>query len=131
MLCAVLDDPGPPPADEDRVERSIALAERLLVAAERGITKDERRQQERLGALVADPARRLDRAPPFLQRGLEIDREQPGTGRHRQARDLDAAEAVPATELDAAAKRLPRREHPATHVFTIAEAAQGLGFQLG
>ncbi|WP_162941473.1 bifunctional proline dehydrogenase/L-glutamate gamma-semialdehyde dehydrogenase [Desertimonas flava] len=66
--------------DDGRVERSIALADRLLRAAQQGATSAERRQQERLGALVTDPDGR-DLVQRLTDEVLRLDRPRAAAGR--------------------------------------------------
>ena len=84
-----------------------------------------------LGALMIDPARRLDRACRLVQRALELACVHQGDRGHRQARHLDPAEAVLAAQLDARPKMPACGEHAAAHVLGIAEAAQRLRLELG
>ena len=58
----------------------------------------------------------------------EVDHRVGDLGR---VRDLDPAEAVPAAELDALAQPVVGADHPATHIFGVAQPAQGCRLQLG
>jgi RHH-type proline utilization regulon transcriptional repressor/proline dehydrogenase/delta 1-pyrroline-5-carboxylate dehydrogenase len=68
--------------DEERIERAIALADELLRASHRAITSRERKRQQRLGGLIADPAGR-DLVFRLTDEVLRVDR--PRTAAHRFA----------------------------------------------
>lgn len=69
-------------ADLLRVERAITLADALLRAAHAGITGEERRRQERLGALVAGPDGR-DLVRRLTDEVLRIERPRAAARRFR------------------------------------------------
>ncbi|MGH9136427.1 MAG: proline dehydrogenase family protein, partial [Acidimicrobiales bacterium] len=62
-------------SDEARVEKAITLADQLLRAAESSITRSERKRQDRLGHLVADPAGR-DLVQRLTDEVLRLDRSR-------------------------------------------------------
>ena len=80
---------------------------------------------------VAHPGRGLccrQRSLHNLPLRPEVDHRVGDLGR---VRDLDPAEAVPAAELDALAQPVVGADHPATHIFGVAQPAQGCGLQFG
>ncbi len=84
---------------------------------------------DRLRAAMSNFGCHFDRRKGISKRRTGLPREKTGERKHRKICDLDAAEAVTPRQRDAIAKVFSRAKHPATRVFSIAEAAQGGRFQ--
>ena len=84
-----------------------------------------------LRAQVADAARRFrggERGVEARPVGIEV---QPGMRDLAPVGDLDAAKAVLRSELDAALQMAVGRDHPAAHVFRIAQTTERLRLEFG
>ena len=80
---------------------------------------------------MADPGRGLrcrQRSLHSLALRPEVDH---GVGDLGAVRDLDPAEAMAAAQVDALAQPVVGADHPATHVFGVAQPAERRGLELG